>query len=797
MKFTFNWLKDHLKTDLDYIEISNKLTSIGIEVEEIKDYSKILDKIIVGKILSADKHPNADKLRVCKVDVGYKEPLNIVCGAPNARAGIYVAVALEGAVIPRDNNILKKGVIRGIESQGMMCSYDELNLENPSNIDGIIELLIGDTLKNTIIGQPVCKVLDLEEVVFDVSITPNRADCFGVRGIARYLATAGCGELIDFNIDKIKPTIENNIELKLETNKCNYFSTLAIDSFTGKTPQYIAKRLKLIDQKLISCPVDISNYICLDIGQPMHIFDRDKLKDTIHIRESQAGETLATLNGGKIETLHEGAIVASSNNEVLSILGIIGGESTAVSNDSKNLLVESSYFDKISITKTGQYLHITSDARTRFERGTDPNNVELAVYYFVYLLNKACSSIKISKLKSVGLLPDNTNNIKLTFNKFKALTNLGQEDFNKAGDLLSKLGCIVLENNNDYICVKTPSWRHDLHIEEDLVEELLILIGYDKIQSVPLSYNVPIMQNDMEDKLMDALVYNGYYEVKTFSMIDKKTAELFTDSNNIVKISDVLSNEFAVLRPTIAAAHLKSIMQAQNRSQNESKIFEIGKQFCINNNKIVEEKILIGTIAEINKQRHWLHNETLSVFNIKEDLERILSIISPNLRIIDKAPNYYHPGRSGSYIYKRDTIIAQFGEIHPSILSSLGIKGTVLAFEVFLDRIDNNKSKKIQKQIVLSQYQLVTRDFSFVLDKTISASKLLETINKLHINEVKEVNIFDVYESETIGKDKRAIAFEVLLQSDKETLNDEQLQVISDKIINSITKNCNGILRDK
>ena len=792
MKFTFNWLKDHLKTNLNYIEISDKLTNIGIEVESITDYSKVFDKIIVGKILVAEKHPNADKLQVCKVDVGYKEPLNIVCGAKNARAGIYVAVALEGAIIPRDNISLKKGNIRCIESQGMMCSYDELNIENSNNTNGIIEL--PDT---SIIGQPAYKALNLDEVVFDVSITPNRADCFSVRGIARDLAAAGCGTLIDLNIDEIEATIENNIELKLETNKCNYFSTLAVESFEGKTPEFIAKRLKLIDQRLISCPVDIANYICFDIGQPMHIFDRNKLKHTISIRESKNGEKLKTLNNGKVETLQDGAIVASSDSEVLSLLGIIGGEATAVSNDSKNLLVESSYFDKISITRAGQYLHIVSDARTRFERGTDPSNVELSIKYFVYLLLKSCNTIRISKVKSVGALPNNKFDVKLTLNKFKALTNLGQEEFNKSKELLSNLGCKILECNASYIIVETPSWRHDLHIEEDLIEEVLRLIGFDKIQSIPLHYNSPIMKNDIEDKLMDALVYNGYYEVKTFSLIDKKTAELFTNSKNIVNISDVLSNEFAVLRPTLVSSHLKSIIQAQNRSQNKLKIVEIGKQFIIDNKKIVEDNILIGTIAEINKKRHWLNNDKLSVFNIKEDLEKLLSIINYKIRINDKAPDYYHPGRSGSYIYQQNTIIAQFGEIHPSILSSLGIKGTVVAFEIFLNRIDKNKSRKIKKPIILSQYQPITRDFSFILDKNINANKLIEYINKLHIREIKDINIFDVYESESIGKDKKAIAFEVSIQSDNETLNDEQIQTISEQIINSITLNCGGILRDK
>ena len=409
MKFTFDWLKDHIDINLSPYEVANTLTTLGIEVENVIDHSKILDKIIVGKILTAEQHPNADKLHVCSVDVGFDEPLQIVCGAPNARAGIYVAVSLPGAIIPSTQAELKKGSIRGIESQGMMCSASELCLDLDCPNDGIIEL------SHTVsIGQPVSNALDLTDVIYDVSITPNRGDLFSVRGIARQLSAGGYGELKPLNVQNINSTVGDcPINLKCESDNCEYFSVRAIKNFKGKTPDKVARRLKLCCQKLISCPVDIANYICFDIGQPMHVFDLDKLQDTIYIRNAKSGEKIKTL-AGKLEALPEGSLIASTENEPISIVGIIGGEDTAVSENSTNLLIESSYFNKIAITKTGQSLHLTTDARTRFERGVDPENVALAQTYFISLLKDVCGDVEISAVNAVGRLPDNKYKITLT-----------------------------------------------------------------------------------------------------------------------------------------------------------------------------------------------------------------------------------------------------------------------------------------------------------------------------------------------------------------------------------------------
>lgn len=795
MKFTFNWLKDHLETTLSAQEVSEKLTVLGIEVEEVIDYSKILKNFIIGKIKSTEKHPNADKLRVCLVDVGYDKPLQIVCGASNAREGIYVVVALPEAIIPATQLAIKKGTIRNVESQGMMCSASELCLDLECSKNGIIELHSNELPSNVILGQPASVGLKLDDVIYDVSITPNRGDLFCVRGIARQLASAAYGKLKPINVEEFSKTIENSINLKLESKNCKYFSTVAIRNFNGKTPKKISHRLKLCGQKLISCPVDIANYICFDIGQPMHVFDLDKLSKNVCIRDAYAGEKIKTLAGSE-ETLPEGALIASTDNEPISIVGIIGGESTAVSENSVNLLLESSYFDKTAITKTGQALHVCTDARTRFERGIDPENVNFAQKYFIQILKTVCPNIELSEIKSVGTLPTNKNRISLSYEKFHNVLQFERNDFNHALELLQNLGCKVLEQSNDLITVETPSWRHDLKIEEDLIEEILQLSGFDKIQPVKLPYADPIIEYSRNDNLLDVLIHNGYQECKTFSMLDTKTAELFSPKENIVNIENALSGEFAVLRTTLVASHLKVVLDIQNKSLPLVKIAEIGKQFRIHNNEITEERVLIGTISDIEKPRHWLSKTAVSMFDVKSDVEMLIDQLSAKARLSVTAPGYYHPGRSGSYIYQKDTCIAQFGEIHPMILNSIGIKVPVYCFEVFVDRIPYLKTI-IRPISEVSPYQLVKRDFSFLLDKSVPAGTIIDTIKKLHVKEVKDIKIFDVYEADNLGTDKKALTFEITLLSDKCTLTDTVIQDISDKVVDAITQKCNGKLRDK
>ncbi|MDR0695692.1 MAG: phenylalanine--tRNA ligase subunit beta [Holosporales bacterium] len=790
MKFTFDWLRDHLQTDKTQNQLGEKLTELGIEVEDITDTRQKYADFVVGKIMDARRHPNAEKLQLCNVDIGSKT-LQIVCGAKNARPGIYVAVALVGAIIPATNERLKKGLIRGEESCGMMCSAMELLLDDDRCGDGIVELQ-GGTL---VPGQDLASALGIDDVIFDVSITPNRADCFCVRGIARDLAAAGAGHLLPLPERYLRIDVQNPVEVEIQTNDCRYFSTIALMGISGKTPTHIAKRLFATGQKLIHMPVDIANYICLDVGQPLHIFDLDKLQDKLFVRSSRIGEKIRTLDG-KEPTLLANSVVISDSAEPLSIAGVIGGMSTACSETTKNILIEGAYFERESIARTGQYLRVQSDARVRIEKGVDPGIVNYAVRSAASLI-ASDSPCKLSELKECGALPQNTKTIVFTAEKFGAIANLATDDFIESMPILKRLGLTVCSYNEKSMTLESPSWRYDLEIEEDIIEEVLRLRGYENIHDVELEKRDPIITAFTVDKISDSLVYMGYYEVKTFSFVDKKSALLFADEDQLIELRESLTTEYSTMRPSVIVSHLKAIKNSQSKSQRNVRIFEAGKHFTKEGANIIEEPIVAATISEKSSSRHWRKaQEAVSVFDIKEDLSKIVNLIGVSGRLQDTAPSYYHPGKSGTYIGHNSKVLAHFGEIHPSILNSMGVTGPVACFELFMNAVHETFQQGQRQPIALSPYQPTSRDFSFVVEKKVLAADILDAIKKLRLGAIVETRIFDVYESQALGNDKKAIAFEVTLQDTRATLSEAQISEISSKIIESVTNNCGGILRD-
>lgn len=790
MKFTLEWLLSHLETNLSVREISDKLTSIGIEVEEIIDNAKKFDNFVLGYVAKREKHPDADKLSLCEVEIGTDKPLQIVCGAHNVKTGMKVAVALVGAIIPTTGTPLKKGKIRGLESQGMMCSAKELMLAMEDN-GGIMDLSENPSK----IGTPLSQALDLTDVIFDVGITPNRSDCFSVRGIARFLAAAGAGVLKPLQITPVEGTIDDAVNVEIQTKDCPYFSCRAIKGVTSniQTPAFIRKRLSAIGQKLIFAPVDIANYICLDIGQPMHVFDLDKV-DSLIIRNASENEVLDTLDGNKTN-IPKNSIVVSSKSEALSIAGIMGGVDTSFSKNTKNILMESAYFDKISIALAGQKLRIISDSRIRNERGVDPENVNLAINYASNLLAQTCQC-QFGRITECGKLPDNRYKIKVSFAKFKNLSGFGEKEWQLAQELLPKLNIKILSHNKEYMEVLTPSFRHDLHIEEDIIEEILILIGYDNVEPLELPKQEPQISTYNDEKISALLTGNGYSEVKTFSFTDEKTCLLFAKTENLIRLREPLTNEFAVMRPSVLCSLLKCFKSNQNKSQANCKFFELGKKFIQNDRKIIEQSMLTIMIAGKNHPRSWMgNNRDISIYDIRGIIEKILAALDINNYKITKnnIPEYYHPGRSGSYIFRKDELIAQFGEIHPSVLKEFGIDGRVAAAEIYLDLLPKFYTEKIKAPIVLSPFQPIVRDFSFVVKNEITSDMIISCIKRAHIAPLHNINIFDVY---ALDENKKAIGIEITLYPQKETLNDKQIMEISDEIAAFIKKNCDGELRN-
>jgi phenylalanyl-tRNA synthetase beta chain len=674
----------------------------------------------------------------------------------------------------------------------MMCSAQELLLDN-YDCDGIIELQDCSD-----VGQALAPAIGMDDIIFDISVTPNRADCFCIRGIARDLAAAGLGELVSLPDLRLDNTGDSTISVTLTTDKCHYFSTTTLDGISGETPAHIARRLRAVGQRLIGLPVDVANYVCLDIGVPLHIFDMDKLPSRLTVRDSHTGERLRTLDGKETVLCNDVVVIASEpDGWPLSVAGIMGGEDSAYSATTTRILIEGAYFDRVAIAKAGQALRISSDARVRCERGVDPKAVDFAVRYATSIIAKVCNC-KISVTKRYGALPTNKVTINLALEKFKALTNLGESDFVASVSILKALGITALSTSDSSISVETPSWRYDLEIEEDLIEEILRISGFENINEVEIANAEPIIRTYVIDKITDALVYNRYDEVKTFPFTNRETAALFVDDDKLLTIKDAVSEDGSVLSPSVIVSHLELIKNAQNKSQRNSRVFEIGRGFFRDGTEATESNVVVATISEKLTDRSWRgRQEYINVFDIKEILERLLNMTVSGCRLSGEAPKYYHPGRSGSYVFQKDMVVAHFGEIHPTILRKLDIAGPVACFEMFIDKLPEIVTHKVRQLPVLSQYQPVTRDLSFIVRKLVHAADVINTIRRLKINEITDIGIFDVYESDEIGSGKKAIALEITMQSSDGTLLADQITNMTGRIVDAVSRSCGGQLRDR
>lgn len=791
MKFTLDWLFDHIDTSCSVDEIVEKLPTLGIEVEDVCDCAKKFAGIFVGRIVECKKHPNADKLSLCMVDVGGRNGdklLQIVCGATNVRCGLTVAVALPGTIIPVTGAKLKSGKIRGIESEAMMCSVYELQMG--IDHDGIIEL--DDSFK---IGTPFAEAMNMSDIVFDVSITPNRADCCCVRGIARMLAAAGLGTLKDIKIEQCQESEETNVTVNIETEKCHYFSYKAVYGIQdAKTPGYIARRLSAIGQKVISAPVDIANYICLDIGQPMHMFDLDKLPDNFIVRESHNAEEIDALNGCHLTIPDEGIIVGTKN-DAFSVAGIIGGVQTAVSDTTKNVLIESAHFDRIAISLSAQKMRIQTDSSYRNMRGVDPEMVDFAMQYASSLLGTCCDC-KFGQTKSIGQLPDNTKNIVVHYDRFVKLTGLTQKEWQVIAGVVEKLDIKVTEFNDKEMHVVTPSFRFDLNIEEDIIEEFMIMFGYDAIVPEDLPNTEPLADKRCStDIITDTLIANGVNEIKTFSFIDEDTCKIFEpDIAKHVVLKAPLTNEFAVMRPNLISSILRVLKNNYDNKRKDCRLFEIGKRFYKLDNEIIESNTLLIVLMGSNHERIWSEKQRdVDVFDIKSIVERLLSALNiQNYRIENGGAQHFHPGRVGKYVIRRNDCLVEFGELHPEILNKLDIHTPVVFAEMDLELIKSLQNDCIKVPCKNPVYQPVIRDFSFIVNNNVTSADIVNSIKKTHIDLIENINIFDVY---NIDDDKKAVGVEVIMQPKKSTLTEQQINDASEKIISYVSKNCSATLR--
>ena len=791
MKFTIDWLKDHLDTKFKDAQILEKLTDIGLEVESFQSSSFDTDNFIIAKILSTEKHPNADKLKICEVDIGKENTVKVVCGAPNARKNLLTIYAGPGSIIPKSQVKLSVSKIRGVTSYGMLCSESELNISEES--EGITELL--DKKYLNIVGKKFFK--NNNPKVVDLSITPNRPDCLGVRGIARDLAASGVGKLKENETRKLKFTDATKFKVTITKHKnqgCTMFGSSLITGVTNKeSPKWLKEKILSLGQKPISAIVDITNYVMFDMNRPLHAYDLDKIDKEIVVRNSLTGESFRALDNKEYK-LEEDMCVISDRSGILGLGGIIGGTRTGTELNTKNILLESAYFEPRSIRKTSKKLNIDTDAKFRFERGIDPESIEEGLKKAAYLIKEICGG-EVSKFDIQKIKSSKKNQINFKTSLFEKITGFSVSD-KEIVKILNEIGFEV-KPLKGLLKLSIPTWRPDISQPIDIVEEIVRIKGFANIKTIEPEKNRIKPTLNKQQKLFHfiqrSVASKGYYETVTWSFTDSKINKFFKEEKKEIQIINPISSDLNVLRNSIFSNLAFYTKKNLDRGFKDMSLFEIGPVFLGNNPG--EQLTVIGGLRSGKISRlNWNEKDRIvDVFDAKRDAIQTLIEVGFNrnkIFIDDKTPSYYHPGKSGSiYLSKEeDNPVAFFGEIHPNIIKKLDIKTeSLVGFEIYLDYIKETKKKlKDQKsQYKQSDFQKSERDFAFVIDKSFKVQELVEIITNIDKQLIKSVKVFDVYEGENIPSDKKSIALNVTIQSFDKTLNESDLEKLNNLIIST------------
>lgn len=797
MKFTANWLKDHLDTKSSLNEITTALTSVGLELESVEDRAKTFEPFKVALIEKAEKHPDADRLKVLIVDTG-KEKVNVVCGAPNARTGMKGIFAPDGSFIPGTGASLKKGLIRGAESNGMMVSEREMGLSEDHN--GIIEVDAKYPL-----GTPFSDIYNLGDPVIDISVTPNRADCAGVRGIARDLAAKGLGTLKPISrLKPVKGAFKSSISVSIDDKQgCPMFLGRYIKGVkNGPSPEWLQARLKAVGLRPISALVDITNLVCLDLCRPLHVFDADKLKGNIKVRQSKKGETIEALND-KSYTLDDGMCVVCDDNGVAAVGGIIGGVPTSVTEATTNVFLECAYFDPYRIAKTGRALDIISDARYRLERGVDPAFLKDAVEIATNLILELCGG-EVSEIVVAGEEPKWHRTIEFDPAYTKQLGGV-EIDEKKQIEILQSLGFTVEGKKSPYK-VSPPSWRADIEGRADLVEEVTRINGFDKIPAVSVRSEGAVSGGAETEnfarsrKARSTLSARGLYECVTWSFMKRETAKLFGSNDNpALALTNPISSELTQMRPSILPNLIDAAQKNADKGYGNAALFEVGPAFQsakVDGQKTVAAGIRFNAMGA----RHWegaQAHRAVDALDAKADALAALEAAGApvgNLQVSRDAPDYYHPGRSGS-LRLGANVLAYFGEVHPAVLEEMKVKGPVAAFEAFLNNAPAGKKKGSAKSLlILNPFQPVQRDFAFLVDESVEADAIMKAARSAD-KMIAAIEVFDIYKGKGVEPGKKSVAINVIIQPNDKTLSDAEIEGIGKKIVETVTAKCGAALR--
>jgi phenylalanyl-tRNA synthetase beta chain len=799
MKFTLPWLKEHLATEASLAEIVDGLTMLGLEVEQVSARGADLSPFRVAEVTEVRRHPNAERLSVCRVHTG-DHTVEVVCGAPNVHAGMKAIFAPVGATIPGTGDVLKRATIRGIESNGMLCSARELLLGEDHA--GIIELP-GDAP----VGRPASEAVKVEGPVIEVAVTPNRSDCFGVLGIARELAAAGLGALRSRDFDPVPAAFQAPLQITLDFPQgqeaaCPLFVGRVFRGLTNRpSPPWLQERLAAIGLRPISTLVDITNLVTMDLNRPLHVFDAAKLRGDIVLRCARPGERLLALDGKTYELDPEVTVIADRSGAI-SLGGIMGGESTGCTLSTTDVVLEIALFDPRRTAANGRRLGIESDARTRFERGVDPAMVLPGMEYATRLILELCGG-EASAPIIAGAVPAGPRPFTFRLEQLKRLAGIAL-DQGVVEDHLRALGFRTERSGEEALVVTPPTWRHDVTMEADVVEELCRLHGYDRIPPMPVrrteAVGHPTLTAEQRARAAArrSLASRGLAEAVTWSFVEPELAERF--GGGAPALRNPINAELSVLRPSLLPNLLSAAVRNQNRDLRGVALFELGPRFF--GPRPGEQEVTAGGIrVGRTHERHWAEAaRPVDVFDVRADALAALTAcrVKPDaLRVVPEGPAHYHPGRRGRLMLGPQTVLAEFGELHPAIARQMEIDGPAMGFEVFLERVPRPKPRasRARPPLRASPFPPVDRDFAFVVDDEVTAEALLLAIRAADKLLIREVSLFDVYTGPGLEDGKRSLAVAVRLQAQDHTMSEAEIEAIAKKIVAAASKATGAVLR--
>jgi phenylalanyl-tRNA synthetase beta chain len=803
MKLTLSWLKEHLDTSATLAEIVETLTRIGLEVEHVHDPAAQLKDFTIAEIVEATQHPNADRLRVCKVNTGAGDLVQVVCGAPNARTGLRTVFSAPGTYIPGKKITLGKGVIRGVESLGMMCSFEELELATES--DGIIELP-----NDASVGQVYAQWAGLDDPVIEINLTPNRPDAAGVHGVARDLAAAGLGVLKEKEILPAVGKFPCPVGVKLdftdgEKHLAPFFGLRLVRGVkNGPSPEWLQRRLREIGLRPINALVDITNFLTFDRARPLHVFDAKKVKGDLVVRRAKKGETLLALDG-KTHELDDAMVVICDDNGVESIAGVMGGEVSGCNDDTTDVLIETALWDPQNIAHTGRKLGIVTDARYRFERGVDPDFALPGVELATQLVLDLCGG-EASELVIAGAVPRERRTVAFPWSETQRLAgvDVSQAD---SESILERLGFTVEKDGPDGAKVIAPSWRPDIEGKADIVEEIVRILGVDNIPSTPLprlegvAAPVLTLMQKRARTSRRALAAQGLVEAVTWSFISAEQAEAFGGGAAGLKLANPIASDLSDMRPSLLPGLVAAAQRNASRGLGDQDLFEVGQIFLDPSEK--GQRLAAAGIRRglAGAGRHWsAPARRAGAFDAKEDVMTLLSalgVATGGLQIVPGGPSWMHPGRSATLQFGPKAVIGHFGELHPRALKALDAEGPIAAFEIILDILPAPKAKptKIKPRLELSDLQPLSRDFAFIVDRAAPAGDLVKAVAGADRALITDVSVFDVYEGVGVPEGKKSVGVAVTLQPREKTLTDAEIEAISEKIVSEAGKKTGATLR--